>query len=40
MEQLKSDQTTRVRDIVEAPDGTIWFISVGEGAVYRIAPKS
>jgi glucose/arabinose dehydrogenase len=26
-----------VRDIIEAPDGAIWFISVGNGAVYRIS---
>lgn len=38
VEQLQSDETSRVRDIREAPDGSIWFISVGEGAVYRITP--
>ena len=37
VEQISLPQTTRVRDIVEAPDGAIWFISVGEGTVYRIA---
>ncbi|MCL4105323.1 UNVERIFIED_CONTAM: hypothetical protein GTU68_055454 [Idotea baltica] len=37
-EQLQSDQTNRVRDIREAPDGSIWFISVGEGTIYRITP--
>ena len=36
-EQLKSNETSRVRDIIEAPDGAIWFISVGEGAVYRMS---
>jgi glucose/arabinose dehydrogenase len=36
-ERLTSDQTTRVRDVVEAPDGSIWFLSVIDGAVYRIA---
>ncbi|MEP5729700.1 MAG: PQQ-dependent sugar dehydrogenase [Sulfitobacter sp.] len=40
VEQIKTRETNRVRDIVEAPDGTIWFISVGNGAVYRIAPAS
>ena len=35
--QIKNDATQRVRDIVEAPDGSIWFISVGNGTVYRIA---
>lgn len=37
VEQIQSDETLRVRDIVEAPDGSIWFISVGNGAVYRIS---
>lgn len=37
-EQIKGAQTERVRDIVEAPDGSIWFISVGQGAVYRMTP--
>lgn len=36
-EQLKSNETSRVRDIIEAPDGAIWFISVGEGTVYRMS---
>ncbi|WP_025770498.1 PQQ-dependent sugar dehydrogenase [Thioalkalivibrio sp. HK1] len=37
-ERLMSDETLRVRDIKEAPDGSIWFLSVGKGALYRIAP--
>jgi len=37
VEQLKSDETLRVRDIREAPDGSIWFLSVGDGALYRIS---
>ncbi|TMV08548.1 PQQ-dependent sugar dehydrogenase [Ruegeria sediminis] len=37
-EQIKGPETKRVRDIVEAPDGSIWFISVGQGAVYRMRP--
>ena len=36
-EQLSSQQTARVRDIREAPDGSIWFISVGNGSVYKIS---
>ena len=36
VEQIKTDETVRVRDIVEAPDGSIWFISEGAGAVYRM----
>lgn len=35
--QIKNDATLRVRDLVEAEDGAIWFISVGNDAVYRIA---
>ena len=38
VEQLKRPETERVRDIVEAPDGSIWFISVGKGAIYRMTP--
>lgn len=38
IERLKSRETTRVRDIREAPDGSIWFLSVGQGAAYRITP--
>lgn len=38
VEQIKGPETERVRDIVQAPDGSIWFISVGQGAVYRMTP--
>ncbi|MEM8958241.1 MAG: PQQ-dependent sugar dehydrogenase [Pseudomonadota bacterium] len=38
VEQIEGPETARVRDIREAPDGTIWFISVGEGAIYRLSP--
>lgn len=37
-ERWETPETTRVRDIVEAPDGSLWFLSVGEGAVYRMTP--
>lgn len=40
IEQIKSPETERVRDVIEAPDGTIWFISVGQGAVYRLSPTN
>lgn len=36
VEQIEADETLRVRDIVEAPDGSILFISVGNGTVYRM----
>ncbi len=38
-ERLFQDRYTRIRDIREAPDGTIWFLSVGDGAAYRISPE-
>ena len=38
VEQIRSDDTLRVRDIREAPDGSIWFLSVGNGALYRVTP--
>lgn len=37
-ERIASRETGRVRDIAEAPDGSIWFLSVTDGAVYRIDP--
>lgn len=37
-ERLSSAETLRVRDVAEAPDGSIWFLSVGAGAVFRLAP--
>ncbi|WP_441351558.1 PQQ-dependent sugar dehydrogenase [Sulfitobacter sp. KE42] len=39
VERIETPQTGRLRDIVEAPDGTIWFISVEDGAVYRLSPS-
>lgn len=38
-ERLRTRETGRVRDVREAPDGTIWFLSVERGAVFRIAPE-
>ena len=38
-ERIASDQTGRVRDVIEGPDGAIWFLSVHDGAVYRMAPE-
>jgi glucose/arabinose dehydrogenase len=37
-ERIAAVETGRVRDVVEAPDGSIWFLSVTAGAVYRMAP--
>ena len=38
-EKVASPETARVRDVRAAPDGSIWFLSVIEGAVYRLAPQ-
>lgn len=35
-EVLKSPEMQRVRDVRQGPDGALWFLSVGNGAVYRI----
>jgi aldose sugar dehydrogenase len=37
-ERIAALETGRVRDVIEAPDGSIWFLSVTDGAVYRMAP--
>lgn len=37
-ERIASPETGRVRDIVEGPAGDIWFLSVTEGTLYRMAP--
>jgi glucose/arabinose dehydrogenase len=37
-ERIAGPETIRVRAIAEAPDGSIWFLSVGRGAVFRMAP--
>ena len=36
-EALEAPQTGRVRDVREGPDGAIWFLSVVEGAAYRLS---
>lgn len=37
LEQIKGPETARVRDIRQAPDGALWFISEASGTIYRIA---
>lgn len=37
-ERIATPETLRVRDVAEAPDGSIWFLSVGAGAIFRLAP--
>ena len=36
--RIETPETGRVRDIREAPDGSIWFLSVVDGAIYRMVP--
>jgi glucose/arabinose dehydrogenase len=38
VDRIAGPETARVRDIREAPDGSVWFLSVGQGAVYRLTP--
>jgi glucose/arabinose dehydrogenase len=37
VEQLQNADTRRVRDIREAPDGSIWFISEDRKGIFRIS---
>jgi glucose/arabinose dehydrogenase len=39
VEKIATPQTGRVRDVRTAPDGSIWFRSVSNSALYRIAPR-
>lgn len=36
VEQIRGDSTQRVRDVRQGPDGALWFLSVGNGALYRM----
>ena len=38
VEQIKGDEISRVRDVRQGPDGALWFLSVGTGTLYRLAP--
>ncbi len=38
VEKIAADETWRVRDIREGPAGAIWFLSVGNGTLYRMTP--
>jgi len=37
-ERLLDDMLIRVRDVREGPDGAIWFLDEGEGALFRMTP--
>jgi aldose sugar dehydrogenase len=39
-EAITAGETGRVRDVRQAPDGSIWFLSVVDGAVYRMAKSA
>jgi glucose/arabinose dehydrogenase len=40
-DRIETPQTGRVRDVRQAPDGSIWFLSVTDGAAYRLSrPQS
>ncbi|MCY3973027.1 MAG: PQQ-dependent sugar dehydrogenase [Candidatus Dadabacteria bacterium] len=36
-ERIETPETRRVRDVRVAPDGSVWFLSVGNGTLYRMA---
>ncbi|MEM7438545.1 MAG: PQQ-dependent sugar dehydrogenase [Pseudomonadota bacterium] len=36
-EIIKGPETGRVRDVREAPDGSIWIMSIDKGAIYRMS---
>jgi glucose/arabinose dehydrogenase len=38
VQQIKLPETLRVRDVRTGPDGAIWFLSEGQGALYRLIP--
>lgn len=36
VEQIRAPETLRVRDVRTGPDGALWFIAEGRGAVFRV----
>ncbi|MBV2360958.1 PQQ-dependent sugar dehydrogenase [Thalassococcus sp. CAU 1522] len=38
VERIEGPETERVRDVRQGPDGALWFLSEGNGALYRLAP--
>ncbi|WP_439122967.1 PQQ-dependent sugar dehydrogenase [Marivita sp.] len=36
-EQIQGESTQRVRDIRQGPSGDLWFLSIGNGALYRMS---
>ena len=39
VEQIEFPETKRIRDVREAPDGSIWFLSEDRSAAYRMVPE-
>ena len=39
VEQIEFPETKRIRDVREAPDGSIWFLSEDRRAAYRMVPE-
>ena len=39
VEQMEFPETKRIRDVREAPDGSIWFLSEDRRAAYRMVPE-
>lgn len=39
-ERISAEATDRVRDVREGPDGALWFLSVNEGALFRMQPDT
>ncbi|MBS0122549.1 PQQ-dependent sugar dehydrogenase [Aestuariicoccus sp. KMU-90] len=38
VERIEGAATSRVRDVDQGPDGALWFLSEGNGALYRLVP--
>ncbi len=38
-ERLFVKKYNRIRDVREAPDGSIYFLAVGDGVLYRMTPN-
>lgn len=38
-EQLFRDDFIRIRDVREAPDGSLWFLAVGDGGLFQVTPS-
>ena len=39
VEQMFREEFFRIRDIREGPDGSIYFLAVGNNALFRITPR-